>query len=311
MSVRTILLAVAVMLIAGSAYAIDNWTHLPLSTSTDPKCQLTQDRVCFWEVRDATASTKTTDVMQTAHCENMSVSWTGDNADNTETLNTLAVYSLVAATSIQAGNDGAVAELPARLGHQAADGAEERCPRGIGGGSDHDLAGLNAVGGGHRGDDADGPPHCARGTGSAAQEVGVFSTVRNYIGSRSNFVRSRIPTKVPFSITTNSGEDFQVDSLTTELAGRAWIDVRTVLVDGRDDPLDLSWSSDDRWSAELSVFSGANNIESMSILAGIIRSGNHLQRCRIQVWCKTNYFAQRIESVRVVEIAVIITGEHI
>jgi hypothetical protein len=96
--------------------------------------------------------------------------------------------------------------------------------------------------------------------GTLAQETASFNTVRNYITQRSNFAITQLPARAAFAITTNSGNDFTVNALTTTIEGSGWIDVRSVLAEDRDEPLELSWTAVNRWRAELRLFSGANAI---------------------------------------------------
>ena len=96
--------------------------------------------------------------------------------------------------------------------------------------------------------------------GELAQETGSFGRVLNYIGARSSFARSQLPAQVGFSITTNSGNDFTVDTLEVTIEGRGWIDVRSILVSGRDEEQDLGWPTRETWRTTVTIAPGRNEL---------------------------------------------------
>src|SRR5881409_1966272 len=67
-----------------------------------------------------------------------------------------------------------------------------------------------------------------------------FSGVLNYVGQRANYVRSQFPAQVPFAITTNGGQDFLVNSISTTLGGTGWLNVRRIVIEGRPEPLQFN-----------------------------------------------------------------------
>jgi PKD repeat protein len=96
--------------------------------------------------------------------------------------------------------------------------------------------------------------------GELAQEPGSFGRVLTYIGARSNFARGALPPQINFEITTNGGNDFIVDDLVVSIEGRGWIDVRGVLIAGRDEPQELDWPTRESWRTSVSLDSGENEL---------------------------------------------------
>ena len=64
--------------------------------------------------------------------------------------------------------------------------------------------------------------------------------------------------RVPFEITTNGGESFQVDTSVATLSGTGWVDIRTIQLQGSDQPLQVSWPQSDTWEIQLPVGLGEN-----------------------------------------------------
>ncbi len=87
----------------------------------------------------------------------------------------------------------------------------------------------------------------------------------DFIGERVAFVqsgssasvRSTFP-EVDFAITTGGGEDFNVSTPNLTLEGQAWIDVRTITLDGSTAPLDLTWLDGQTWQLSLPLERGEN-----------------------------------------------------
>jgi hypothetical protein len=107
------------------------------------------------------------------------------------------------------------------------------------------------------------PDYLSRWTdhyGRLAEEERFFDIVQRYIGERRSFVQGRIPRRVPFEITTNGGDDFSVDELTAPLEGTAWVDAHDVLFDGPGGSPAPRWTRVDRWTIDLPLVSGPNEI---------------------------------------------------
>ena len=66
--------------------------------------------------------------------------------------------------------------------------------------------------------------------------------------------------KVPFEITSNGGQAFQVDSSTVTLAGTGWIDIRRIHLQDNDAPLEVTWTDVDKWEISLPLALGQNDI---------------------------------------------------
>src|SRR5439155_2395345 len=85
-----------------------------------------------------------------------------------------------------------------------------------------------------------------------------YAGVLTYIGQRANYVRSRLPAQVPFDVTTNGGQNFMVDSTSTTLAGTAWLNVRRLALEGRPEPLALTWPTLTSWQLNVPLILGTN-----------------------------------------------------
>jgi hypothetical protein len=87
-----------------------------------------------------------------------------------------------------------------------------------------------------------------------------FGGYLNYIAERAAFVRGQLPAQVPFRITTNNGNDFTTGQAVVTIGGDAWIDVKQIFIDGRSQPLELTWSDVDSWSAVVALAPGQNQL---------------------------------------------------
>ncbi len=66
--------------------------------------------------------------------------------------------------------------------------------------------------------------------------------------------------RVGFEITTNGGQNFNVDTDHVTLEGKGWIDIRQIRLAGTEQPLDAFWPTKDGWRIELPLAFGANPI---------------------------------------------------
>ena len=87
-----------------------------------------------------------------------------------------------------------------------------------------------------------------------------YSGVLNYIGQRVNYVRSQFPAQVPFTITTNSGQDLTVDSTSITVAGTAWLNVRRIAIEGRPEPVQFNWPTLTSWQVNVPLILGTNRL---------------------------------------------------
>jgi hypothetical protein len=93
-----------------------------------------------------------------------------------------------------------------------------------------------------------------------------LSTHGRNIRSRSTSARRNVdrafdPDDYEFAITTNDGNDMEVDSLTATLTGTGWINVRSIRLAGTTEPLPLTWTEDaDFWQLEVQLSPGVNDI---------------------------------------------------
>lgn len=91
-----------------------------------------------------------------------------------------------------------------------------------------------------------------------------FSPDVTYIQNRANSVTSQLATaapQIPFAITTNGGNNFSVDALSTQLAGSGWINVREIRLAGNSQPLPLTWTAVDQWQVTVPLNYSANNLQ--------------------------------------------------
>ncbi len=90
-----------------------------------------------------------------------------------------------------------------------------------------------------------------------------FAGILNYLAGSDNSIKNltRASINVDFEITSNDGEDFEVDEDTVELEGEASALVDTLTVqrnDGEIEPLNPTWVSPIRWRASLALSSPLN-----------------------------------------------------
>lgn len=120
-----------------------------------------------------------------------------------------------------------------------------------------------------------------------------YTNLLSYMDARRNFVRSSIPAKVAFVVTTNSGADFSVSATDATLEGNGWYDVRTIIVAAREDPLDPTWTTETRWRARVDLDFGPNVLD----LLAIDYQGRIVGTDRITVTSSVGFPAPRIASV--------------
>jgi hypothetical protein len=88
-----------------------------------------------------------------------------------------------------------------------------------------------------------------------------FSGIRDYVDQRVKSVRSQLPPQVPFSITSNGGQDFLVDTTSVVITGRAWIQVKEIRLADRPEPLNFKWPNLTTWQATIPLQLGTNRLE--------------------------------------------------
>jgi hypothetical protein len=87
-----------------------------------------------------------------------------------------------------------------------------------------------------------------------------YSASVSWLSARRTYALSQLPASVPFAITTNGGADFSVNAHTTTLTGTGYLDIRSILRNGSAIPLNLRWTNNTTWTADLALVSGANVI---------------------------------------------------
>jgi hypothetical protein len=106
-------------------------------------------------------------------------------------------------------------------------------------------------------------------------------SIKNFVSSRSSVIRSMIP-QPDFSITTNSGKDFEVDEPRVTLEGTAPVSIRTMsrqVNDGPEERFGPSWTDAVHWRATFAVFPGEN----LFLFAGQDDDGYAVGSCSITV----------------------------
>jgi hypothetical protein len=88
--------------------------------------------------------------------------------------------------------------------------------------------------------------------------VSSAGTQRNFINSRIARLRAQVPTRLTFSITTNSGNPMTVNETSVTLAGRGWVDVHTVIANA--DSVDLEWQTESTWRGDVELEGGENDL---------------------------------------------------
>jgi len=89
------------------------------------------------------------------------------------------------------------------------------------------------------------------------------SSIKSFVSSRSSVIRSRIP-RAQFAITTNAGEDLEVEGTGVRLEGTAPVTARTMMVSingGESVPLSPTWKDATHWQTTLRLTEHENNFE--------------------------------------------------
>ncbi len=87
-----------------------------------------------------------------------------------------------------------------------------------------------------------------------------FSRIRSYVDQRAKSVRSQLPPQIPFTITSNDGQDFLVNTPETTLGGRAWIDVTDIRVESQPAPRAIQWTTTTNWQTPVPLILGINSL---------------------------------------------------
>ncbi len=77
---------------------------------------------------------------------------------------------------------------------------------------------------------------------------------------RSQYVRSRLPAKIPFEIMSNAGVDFAVETAQITLEGRGWVDVSQIRLAGFGE-VSLNWLDGTRWRVEVPLAVSTNLLQ--------------------------------------------------
>lgn len=87
-----------------------------------------------------------------------------------------------------------------------------------------------------------------------------FSAGSSYIQARRTYAVSQLPAPEPFAITSNGGSDFLAHATQVTIAGRGWLDIRAIRLDGRADPLTVNWPTLTDWEAPVPLLFGRNRL---------------------------------------------------
>lgn len=99
--------------------------------------------------------------------------------------------------------------------------------------------------------------------GSCAGEN--YTSSLGYVTQRGNYVLSRLPAQIPFTITSNGGNNFDYEGSTATLTGNAWIDTKEIIIEGTNSPLPLTWTDANSWEVQVPLFPGDNPITLISL----------------------------------------------
>src|SRR5438552_3921396 len=88
-----------------------------------------------------------------------------------------------------------------------------------------------------------------------------YTAAPGYIASRSASIRSQLPPRIPFEITSNSGNPFSVNTSSVTLQGRGWINVRDIRLAGATYPLPIEWIDGSQWRIQVPLNRGENRID--------------------------------------------------
>jgi hypothetical protein len=87
-----------------------------------------------------------------------------------------------------------------------------------------------------------------------------FGGIRTYVDQRGKSVRNQLPAQVPFAITSNGGQDLLVDTPTTTINGRAWINVKEIGLERWQQPLTFKWITTTTWQTTVPLILGINRL---------------------------------------------------
>jgi hypothetical protein len=87
-----------------------------------------------------------------------------------------------------------------------------------------------------------------------------FKQYLDYIGQRARTASNALPRRVGFGITSNGGQPFVTNSSIASIAGRAWVDVKSIRLAGSDTGVDLTWTTWTNWVARVPIILGSNTV---------------------------------------------------
>jgi hypothetical protein len=106
-----------------------------------------------------------------------------------------------------------------------------------------------------------------------------FQSFLTQIGQRANFVRAQLPDAIPFEITLNGGEALVSEETEVVLSGRGWLNVDQILIEGREEALEVTWEDDETWSAPVLLAAGENTV----VLHAVDLAGNPAGSDQIEI----------------------------
>ncbi|PYM12678.1 MAG: hypothetical protein DME18_10795, partial [Verrucomicrobia bacterium] len=112
-------------------------------------------------------------------------------------------------------------------------------------------------------------------TRSAGQTLAAPSAVKTWISQRRDYlVQQLAAVTVNFSVTSNGGADFSVNTNSVTLTGTASIEVTTLRVNGAEYP--VTWTSVTNWAVQIALGGGTNhfNIEAFDYNGNLVNGGS-------------------------------------
>jgi hypothetical protein len=96
------------------------------------------------------------------------------------------------------------------------------------------------------------------------------SNILDHITARVRFVLGQLPTNTTFAITNNGGNNFGTTNSTVTVAGTAFIQVKTIEVNGV--PYPVTWTTTTNWTLTVPLGAGTN----LLVLQGVDNDGNRM-----------------------------------
>lgn len=85
-----------------------------------------------------------------------------------------------------------------------------------------------------------------------------LNSLTTWIEGREAFVRRSLPAAVAFAITS---EDQTISTPTAQIQGQGWVDVRSLYLEGSEQPLPVRWRTNTSWEVDLPLVAGRHELK--------------------------------------------------